>query len=217
MPDKPTDPPAWTKVSLPLPAKHQWKAKEGYQIFVADAGAVRFEFPHGWVIRHNKKDTITFHNKPQPDDEARISLTIFRLPMIPATWWKDLPMEKLMRDAVSKRDPREKAADIKAGEAVDPNNDDAAKDDIDAQTPSFEIQRRHGMELGWMEKRPWKDPENGKMIRCHQVLARGRRTQILITFDFYQDTGDRFVPVWEHLLKSLRLEAPVNLDGSGRN
>jgi hypothetical protein len=195
------DPPPWTKVSLPLPPKHHWKATPGYQIFVANAGAVRLEFPQGWVVKNDGKQTIYFHDRTPPDDVARLSLTVFRLPKMPANWWTDLPMEKLMRQAMTGSSKK-----------------DAAEDDegpIDFS--SLVVERRGGVETGWMEKRLWKDPENGKSIRCRQAIARGRRTQVLLTYDVYQDAAETLHAYWDHLLKSLRLEAPVNTDGSGRN
>jgi hypothetical protein len=198
MPSPPqNDPPEWTKVSLPLPPKHQWKAKQGYQIFVADAGAVRLEFPQGWTVRNDGKQTIYMHDRPPPDDVARVSLTVFRLPPMGPDWWEQLPLEKMLLDAI--------------------REEDESKGRKAAPLPRMKLFRRAGMEVGWLEKPPWTDPENGKPIRCRQLLARGRRTQVLITFDTYEHVGDRFDGAWNHLLNSLRLEAPVNIDGTGRN
>jgi hypothetical protein len=198
-----SNPPEWTKVTLPLPAKHQWKAAPGYQIFVGDAGAVRLEFPQGWVVRNDKKQTISVHDHAPPADTARLSLTVFRLPRMPANWWTELPMEKMMREAMTEA----------ATEAPSPGHPDANAEPLEP----MQIQRRGGIEIGWLEKHPWTDPDNGKPIRCRQAMARGRNTQILLTFDTYQEADAKFDPVWNHLLKSLRLEVPVNIDGSGRN
>ena len=206
MPSPQSDPPPeWTKVSLPLPTKHQWKAKQGYQIFVADAGAVRLDFPQGWVVRNDGKQTIYMHDRPPPEDVARIALTVFRLPPMGPDWWEELPLEKMLLEAIR----GEQEDDRKKGKAP--------ADKPAAPLPRMKMFRRPGMEAGWLEKPPWTDPENGKPIRCRQLLARGRRTQVLITFDTYEDVGDRFDGVWNHLLNSLRLEAPVNMDGTGRN
>ena len=90
-------------------------------------------------------------------------------------------------------------------------------DSGDKPLTSMHKRLRAGMEIGWLEKNVWLDPDNGKPIRCRQCIARSRRTQILMTFDTYQESGDAFDEFWDHLLKSLRLDAPVNLDGSGRN
>jgi hypothetical protein len=96
-------------------------------------------------------------------------------------------------------------------------HDEESKGRKPAPLPRMKIFRKAGMEVGWLEKPPWIDPENGKPIRCRQLLTRGRRTQVLITFDTYEHVGDRFDGVWNHLINSLRLEAPVNIDGTGRN
>ena len=42
--------PTWTKKTLKLKEGHGWKSRPGYSIFVADRGAVRFDFPKTWVM-----------------------------------------------------------------------------------------------------------------------------------------------------------------------
>ena len=42
--------PTWKRRVYKLDANHTWKAKPGYQIFVADWGAVRFDIPSGWAF-----------------------------------------------------------------------------------------------------------------------------------------------------------------------
>src|SRR5439155_28114 len=92
----------------------------GNQIFVGDRGAVRFEFPTGWVVRHDKKDTLTLHDRPPPKDQVRISLTVFHLPPVKGGW-SQLPLEGLFR-SVAAEDAADKARKAnkkpKPGEAI---------------------------------------------------------------------------------------------------
>src|SRR6185436_12830067 len=73
----------WTSGSMPLPAGHGWKARPGSRIFVADRGAVRFEFPEGWLVRPDS-DSIKFYDKTPPDDDCVLAFSYLRLP--PADW-----------------------------------------------------------------------------------------------------------------------------------
>ena len=40
----------WLKEKYKLKKNHNWKAPDGYRIFVADRGAVRFNIPDGWIV-----------------------------------------------------------------------------------------------------------------------------------------------------------------------
>lgn len=59
------------KMTVPLPANHSWQCKPGNQLFIAERGAVAFEVPAGWVIRHDKKQTLTIHDLPPPPPPIR--------------------------------------------------------------------------------------------------------------------------------------------------
>src|SRR5437588_5022688 len=52
----------YEKVSIPLPATHGWRCKPGNNYFCADRGAVAFEMPAKWVVRHDDKDALTIHD-----------------------------------------------------------------------------------------------------------------------------------------------------------
>src|SRR5579864_6490818 len=98
-------PDPFEKTTVPLPPIHNWKCKPGNNLFVADRGAVAFELPHDWVVRHDQKQTLTMHDKEPPADRARISLTVFHLPPVQGGW-KKLPLESLFR-TVSKQERKE--------------------------------------------------------------------------------------------------------------
>lgn len=73
----------WDKRTLRLPEKHGWHARPGYKIFVADRGAVRFDFPEDWVVIPGE-DSIKFHDKQPPDDDCTLAMSVMRLP--PGDW-----------------------------------------------------------------------------------------------------------------------------------
>jgi hypothetical protein len=63
--------PGWKKRVYKLDANHKWKSKPGYQIFVADWGAVRFDFPTGW-IPVPVEISIRLCDKQPPDNDAAL-------------------------------------------------------------------------------------------------------------------------------------------------
>jgi hypothetical protein len=190
MPDSQDKDDRWIKKTIPLSSGHKWKCKTGNQLFVADRGAVAFEFPAGWVIRHNQIDTVFLHNVAPPDDEARIALTIFHLPPV-AGGWGQLPLDQML------------LASQKAGQPA-------------AQVIVQNLSRAD-LELAWAEKPPYPDPENGKPIRCRHILARARGIQALITFDVYVESSENFENAWRDLLETLRLGIPRDITGETGN
>jgi len=73
--------PEWEKETLKLKKNHGWKGKDGYRIFVADRGAIRFNFPQDWIVAPGD-DSINFHDKQPPDDDCRLAVSCMRLPAI---------------------------------------------------------------------------------------------------------------------------------------
>lgn len=59
----------WKSRVVDLPDDHGWSAKPGNSIFVANRGAVHFEYPSGWVITPDG-DSICLHDAAAPDDSA---------------------------------------------------------------------------------------------------------------------------------------------------
>ena len=41
----------WEKRTFKLPEHHGWTATEGFNVFIADRGAVRLNYPQDWVIK----------------------------------------------------------------------------------------------------------------------------------------------------------------------
>jgi hypothetical protein len=193
--------PLYVKQTFPLSATHRWKAAPGYNILVADAGAVRLEYPQGWVVKPQPNGNLQLHDKEPPADECRITMTVFRLPPLANGSWEDLPLDELMHKVAVERGKGKKKRKEENGRK---------------QLSGAVLVRRPDLSYAWSES-SWIDPENGKTIFCRQMLARARGVQPLITFDYYASRAEEFRPVWEHMASSLRLGTPVNLLGDVTN
>ena len=162
---------------LRLDDDHGWRSRPGYKIFVADRGAVRFDFPEDWVLVTDA-DGVKLHDKPPPDDSCRLQLSVFYLPR--GIDWSELPPAKLLADALAARDR-----------------------DVISQTPIAHV-LRSGLEIVWTEVR-WIDPNEQREARSRHLLARADNIQPFITFDFWPEDAKRLQPVWKELLRSLRV------------
>lgn len=172
----------WEKQTVGLPASHGWRARPGNQIFVADRGAVRFDFPEGWVVVPSD-DAIEFHDRMPPDDDCTIKLSVMRLPPVEGGWGK-LPLERLVREVV-----RDDSRGATGGEAVT-------------------VVRRDDLELAWTERR-FIDPNENRPALSRCCLARARNIQPLITMDFWEADREKFAPVWDEVLRSLQVAVPM--------
>jgi hypothetical protein len=167
----------WERRVYKLDANHKWKAKPGYQIFVADWGAVRFDFPHGWLTTPSKT-SIKFHDKQPPDDDCVLEVSVTHLAPLD---WSDLSLAFLLREAAGKDMP---GPVTKEGEIVE--------------------EKRGDLEIAWKGTR-WLDTKETREAWSYICLARRKLTQVLITYDYWQDDEPRFGEVWGNLLESLRV------------
>lgn len=193
----------YVRETVRLSATHRWKASPGYSILVIDAGAMRFEYPQGWHVAP-KAGQLNLHDRPPPDDEGRLQVTVFRLPPLRSASWDDLPLDRLLRDAIdgAHEDKRKRGRRRKREEST-------LVHDVTSV-------RRPDLEYVWAEH-SGPDRENGRLIFTRQMMARARGVQPLVTFDYYAARADDYRPVWQHLVNSLRLGAPVSLLGDSSN
>lgn len=167
----------WRKKTLRLKDDHQWKATPGYNVFVADRGAVRFDFPQDWVVIPGE-DSIRFYDKQPPDDDCLLQVSVTRInPQIDLT---GLPMGELLEVATS-GDERQI---LSYGEMVQV--------------------RRPDLELAWREG-TFIDPNEQRLAHTRACMARAGGILPLITFEFWADDLERLDPVWNEVLRSLRL------------
>ena len=164
------------KKSLRLKDSHSWKAPDGYKILVADRGAVSFNIPLSWHFE--QVEPIELYDQPPPDDNARLSVSFWRLP--PGIDWSGLPLVPMLADATKDNDEKTLAR----GEIVT-----VAREDL---------------ELVWTEHR-FLDPEEQREAFSRIAIARGWDVQVLLTLDFWVDDSEKILPVWEEVLRSLQL------------
>jgi hypothetical protein len=166
----------WHKRSAKLPVNHGWRAKPGNNVFVADRGAVRLDFPEGWVVEPGE-GSIKFHDKKPPDDDCVLEVSYLRLPPID---WSGLPLAKMLAQVLE-------------------------RDDRGTLSTSEIVQvRRTDLELAWAETR-FTDPNENREAVSRTCLARGQGIQALLTFAFWPEDLARCAAVWDEALRSLQL------------
>jgi len=166
----------WSRESIKLKKGHSWKAPDGFRIFVADRGAVRFNIPQGWIIEPDSDSTKFYDGKP-PDDNCRLTCSYLRLPPID---WSGLRLSELIKAATT-GDPRE-------------------------ATLVGEIQEKQqaDLETAWADFE-FIDPEEKRKAFTRICIGRGSGIQTLITLDYWPEDGARLAPMWHELLRSLQL------------
>ena len=166
----------WDKEELALKKGHGWKSKPGKTIFVADRGAVRIEFPEGWVVIPDD-DSIKFYDKQPPDDDTCLALSYMHLPPVDLS---GLPVSELLKVAMQ---------------------DDSRP--IYSRSEIHEV-KRPDLELAWAELR-FIDPAQQRDCRSRICLGRGSGIQPLITMEFWEEDRERYGKVWDEVLDSLQL------------
>jgi hypothetical protein len=172
--------PKYEKRTLRLPKKHGWRSRPDCRIFVADRGAVRFDFPADWVVLPDP-DSIKFRDREPPDDDCVLAVSYLRLPPID---WTALPLARLVEEATR--------ADTRAVEAWE----------------EIVTARRIDLELAWRQGR-FIDRTLQRRALTRLGLARRKTVQALLTMDFWESDLDRFAPVWDLVLDTLELDEPI--------
>jgi hypothetical protein len=167
----------WSEQTLRMDDDHGWRCKPGYTIFVADRGAVRFDFPEDWVVVTDEEG-IKLHDKQPPDDNCRLQLSVFRFPA--GLDWTGVPLASMLEQSVDKDD-----------------------EDRISRSPIARV-LRPGLEVVWTEVRRI-DPGEKREARSRHLFAGGADVATLITLDYWPEDAPRFEPVWDEVLRSLRL------------
>lgn len=169
----------WNEQSLRMDDDHTWRSKPGYQIFVVDRGAARFDFPTDWVVVANEEG-VRLHDKQPPDDSCVLQISVFYLP--PGLDLSELPPATLLAQALDARD------------------DD---DETLGRTPIAHV-LRPGLEIVWSETRRI-DPGEHREARSRHLLAKAGDIQVFVSLEFWPEDGERLGPVWDEVLRSLRV------------
>ena len=157
---------------------------------LADRGAVRFDFPRGWVSVPQEGGSIRLCDKVPPDDDCALEVSVMHLPPID---WSDLSLAYLLREL--KSGPEERGPVTWSGEIVE--------------------EKRGDLDIAWKASR-WIDPTEKREACSFFCLARRKHTQILLTFDYWLDDEPRFGHVWRDALDSLNVgEQPPGLGRRG--
>ncbi len=168
----------WNRSVHKLPDNHQWQAKPGYNIFVGDAGAIRFDIPEDWIVEP-ASDAIKFYDKQPPDDDCLMQVSVFHLP--PGLDMSELPLPQLFGDTVLKDEDRDMT--------------------VRGRVKQFQ---RPNLEMIWVEAQ-FTDPNENREARSRSCLARGNDIHALITLVYWPEHRQRFVPIWNEVLRTLRL------------
>jgi len=177
----------WKKQTLKMRDNHTWYSEPGCKVFVADRGAVRFDFPEDWVVVP-VSDCIKFHDRQPPEDDCCLGVSYLRLPPID---WSGLRLATLLEQACK----GDKRPIHDWGEIVELERGD--------------------LEIAWREMR-FIDPEEKRPARSRMCLARQGQIQVLITFDFWETDIERCNRVWEIVLKTLELDEVIEDPTKGR-
>lgn len=167
----------WRKQKKKLRADHRWSARPGCRIFVADGGAVRFDFPADWIVIPDA-DSIKLHDKPPPDDDCVLAVSYLRLPPVD---WSGLPLTDLVESA-TRGDERPIAT-----------------------WGAITELRRGDLEIAWREMR-FVDPRERRDACSRLCIARWGGIQALLTVEFWAADAARCGAVWDLVLETLVLD-----------
>lgn len=159
----------------PLRPDHAWRARPGCKIFVAERGALRFDYPEAWVVQPDG-NTICFFDREPPDDDSRLTVSMMRLPPLD---WSGLRIDAMLADAVP----------------------GGGRDGVPGP---IHVTRRGDLELAWRELR-FVDDESPRDAYTRTCIARSGEWQGLLTFDFWVDDVDRCDTAWQIVLDTLEL------------
>lgn len=171
----------WEKHTFKPRTNHNWKSRKGYNVFVADRGAVRLEFPARWIVKP-ADDCIKFHDREPPDDDCVLAVSYLLLST--EIDWSGLPVHEMVEAATSE-DERPVYAKGKI--------------------TSF---KRGKIEFAWREMK-FVDPVENREALSRLCIARQPPIQALITFDFWETDAFRFGRVWDDVLDSLVLDEMI--------
>ncbi|MBV8084799.1 MAG: hypothetical protein JO247_08285 [Chloroflexi bacterium] len=176
--------PEWaSRQRLKLKKNNRYFAKPGNKIFIANGGAVRFDYPERWIVEPGDNGSICFHDRKPPTHHAIIQMTPFEFLGQRQVDWSTLPLQQLFVDATR-------------GPTSDPRT----------MLSSSELKEllRPGMEAVWRDYLMY-DREDHKEVVSRQFMARGATVAVLFSCDYYADEAATFEPVWQDVVASLTL------------
>lgn len=168
----------WTQHKFKLDANHKWKSKPGYNIFVANWGAVRFDVPRDWFPIPGK--SFKFHDLEPPNDNCVLECSIMQFP---PTDWSELPLAEMFGEVLRGGYQRV----ISHGE--------------------IHHEQRAGFQLVWTETR-YVDEAEDREAHARACVGLHESVQTFITLAYWPEDAERFTPVWDEVLRTLQLARP---------
>jgi hypothetical protein len=180
----------WEEIKgLELDPNHQWRVKKGYKQFVANRGAVSFQFPRKWIdIPEPDGVVIQFFDKNPPSHNCVLSLTCVQLPH---SFLKTISIVEQLQDVV-----------------------DNPGFEVVARGSMFK-ELRDDFDLVWTEL-CLVDPEKNRDFISRFCMAQSKGVQALIIFKFWASKVKRFDPIWDDIRRSLMLERYIKDPRMGR-
>jgi hypothetical protein len=120
-----------------------------------------------------------------------LQVSSFRVP--PGMSFHTMPIERILLD-ISKEP---EGSEVKEGEKIGPLIPDERLD----------------LDLVW---RGSERIEDGRVARARQCLARGNGVMVLMTLVYWEDDRDRLLPIWDEIMRTLRLGEYVRKSGPQR-
>ncbi len=168
------------KQTLRMQEGHGWTSRPGCKIFVADRGAVRFDYPASWVVLPDS-DSIKFRDRKPPKDDCVIAFSYLCIPPID---WSGLPLAQLVEEL------------CRGGERPIDRWDEMV------------TARRFDLEYAWRQGH-FIDPGEKRPALTRIGLARRQTVQALLTMEMWEVDLQRFSGVWDLVLETLELDEPI--------
>lgn len=166
----------WHKRTIKLDKNISIKARPGNNVFVANRGEVSFEYPSSWIVKPSET-SICFYDAEPPVDQCVLEFSIMHLDL--SVDWSNLPLDRMLCGAVG---------------------DEAGPRDL----ASVHRLARNDLNLVWLEY-DFLDPVEKRRALSRCALALGADILPLITFSFWPEDEQKWRPVWNDLLETLRL------------
>ena len=175
----------WKRSTFDLPDDHGWTARPGNSIFVANRGAVLFEYPSDWVLKPDG-NSICLYDREAPDDNMRLQVSVIRL--------GPGPIERRLEHHAAARQPD-------GGRRAGPTTRGSAPPERAAGRC---LPRQSGVTCGWRWT-SWTRTRSARRIPGPASPARGN-VQAFITMEYWPEDRRVCRPrSWSNMLESLKL------------
>lgn len=174
----------WTKTTHRMAENHTWKATPGYRICVIQRGDLQFEVPQEWHITP-EENALRVTDKPPPDDDCVLQVSVLRFPPL-----------KAGRPSLT----------VLLQQTIMEHGHISTKEEIHTVP-------REDVKILWGEYREIDPKENRLAIwrvgMCESLTATDRFLMALFTFGFWPEDEARCASYWDHMLKTLIMDRPV--------